>query len=86
VEHLGEYKKASGSVSSPVPGHGVNHPYGVRNSGYAAGFRTGEDRAAPTGSRVVAVKALVEEDALLVLEAGKPVGILTRQDLLTDIN
>jgi cystathionine beta-synthase len=33
-----------------------------------------------------AVEALVEEDALLVLEAGKPVGILTRQDLLTDIN
>jgi cystathionine beta-synthase len=32
-----------------------------------------------------AVTALVDHDALLVLEGGKPVGILTRQDLLTDI-
>ena len=33
-----------------------------------------------------AVEALVDNDALLVLEGGKPVGIVTRQDLLTDIN
>ena len=32
-----------------------------------------------------AVAALVDQDALLVLEGGKPVGILTRQDLLTDV-
>ncbi len=33
-----------------------------------------------------AVHALVESDALLVLDDGKPVGVLTRQDLLGDIN
>lgn len=45
-----------GRVSSPVPGHGVNYAYGVRNSRYAAGFHTGEDHAAPTGTPVVAVR------------------------------
>jgi cystathionine beta-synthase len=33
-----------------------------------------------------AVEVLVDGDALLVLDDGKPVGVLTRQDLLTDIN
>jgi cystathionine beta-synthase len=33
-----------------------------------------------------AVKLLVDVDALLVLDDGKPVGVLTRQDLLGDIN
>ncbi|WP_091532072.1 cystathionine beta-synthase [Microlunatus soli] len=33
-----------------------------------------------------AVAALTDNDALLVLEGGKPSGIVTRQDLLTDIN
>jgi cystathionine beta-synthase len=33
-----------------------------------------------------AVQVLVEGDALLVLDDGKPVGVLTRQDLLSDIN
>ncbi|MET0693484.1 MAG: cystathionine beta-synthase [Propionibacteriaceae bacterium] len=33
-----------------------------------------------------AVELLVDGDALLVLDDGKPVGVLTRQDLLTDIN
>jgi cystathionine beta-synthase len=33
-----------------------------------------------------AVKVLVDGDALLVLDDGKPVGVLTRQDLLSDIN
>ncbi|HEX8487174.1 MAG TPA: cystathionine beta-synthase [Propionibacteriaceae bacterium] len=33
-----------------------------------------------------AVQVLVDGDALLVLDDGKPVGVLTRQDLLTDIN
>jgi cystathionine beta-synthase len=33
-----------------------------------------------------AVELLVDGDALLVLDDGKPVGVLTRQDLLSDIN
>jgi cystathionine beta-synthase len=33
-----------------------------------------------------AVELLVDEDALLVLDDGKPVGVLTRQDLLSDMN
>ncbi|HYP44762.1 MAG TPA: cystathionine beta-synthase [Propionibacteriaceae bacterium] len=33
-----------------------------------------------------AVQLLVDEDALLVLDDGKPVGVLTRQDLLSDID
>ena len=33
-----------------------------------------------------AVQVLVDSDALLVLDDGKPVGVLTRQDLLTDID
>ncbi len=33
-----------------------------------------------------AVAALVDHDALLVLDDGKPAGVLTRQDLLGDIN
>ena len=32
-----------------------------------------------------AVGLLVDDDALLVLDDGKPVGVLTRQDLLNDI-
>jgi murein DD-endopeptidase MepM/ murein hydrolase activator NlpD len=58
VDYLGEYKKptTSARVRSPVPGYGVNYPYGVRNSRYKAGFHTGEDRAAPIGTRVVAVR------------------------------
>lgn len=46
-----------GRVKSPVPGYGVNYPFGVRNSRYAAGFHTGEDHAAPTGTPVVAVRS-----------------------------
>ena len=33
-----------------------------------------------------AVAALVDGDALLVLDDGKPVGVLTRQDLLSDVH
>ena len=33
-----------------------------------------------------AVELLRSCDALLVLDDGKPVGVLTRQDLLSDIN
>lgn len=46
-----------GRAATPVPGHGINYPYGVPNSGYAAGFHTGEDRAAPTRTPAVAVRA-----------------------------
>lgn len=44
-------------IASPVPGHHVTYPYGVRNSRYAAGYHTGDDYAAPTGTPVVAVRA-----------------------------
>jgi len=43
-------------AASPVPGRSVTYPYGVRNSRYAAGYHTGEDYAAPTGTNVVAVR------------------------------
>ncbi|WP_079171414.1 M23 family metallopeptidase [Streptomyces sp. CC53] len=45
-----------GRASSPVPGYKVTYPYGVRNARYAAGFHTGHDYAAPTGTPVVAVR------------------------------
>ena len=38
-----------------------------------------------TESVAKAVEVLVDGDALLVLDDGKPVGVLTRQDLLGDI-
>jgi murein DD-endopeptidase MepM/ murein hydrolase activator NlpD len=43
-------------VPSPVPGKVVTYPFGVKNPRYAAGYHTGEDYAAPTGSDVVAVR------------------------------
>lgn len=43
-------------VASPVPGHKVGLPYGVKGS-WAAGFHTGQDYPAPTGTSVVAVRA-----------------------------
>ena len=48
---------AARRVGSPVPGHGVTYPYGVRNPRYAAGFHTGQDHAAPKGRAVVAVRS-----------------------------
>lgn len=42
--------------SSPVPGRKVTYAYGVKNSRYAAGYHTGDDYAAPSGTPVVAVK------------------------------
>ncbi|MBX3204776.1 MAG: M23 family metallopeptidase [Labilithrix sp.] len=48
---------AAKRVASPVPGRGVTYPYGVRNPRYAAGFHTGQDHAAPTGTPVVAVRS-----------------------------
>jgi murein DD-endopeptidase MepM/ murein hydrolase activator NlpD len=46
----------SAKVPSPVPGKVVTYPFGVKNSGYAAGYHTGEDYATPTGSNAVAVR------------------------------
>jgi len=46
----------SKKVKSPVPGHGINYAYGVRNSRYAAGYHTGADYAAAVGTPVVAVR------------------------------
>lgn len=45
-----------GRVATPVPGHGVTYAFGVRNSRYAAGYHTGADYAASTGTPVVAVR------------------------------
>ena len=65
VEHRGKYIWYRGDLlekhvksdkpRSPVPGYGVNYPFGVKNSRYSAGFHTGCDLAAPTGTKVVAV-------------------------------
>jgi cystathionine beta-synthase len=33
-----------------------------------------------------AVEVLVDDDAVLVLDDGRPVGVLTRQDLLSDVD
>lgn len=56
ADFLGKYAKpVAVTVASPVPGYGCNYSFGVRNSRYAAGYHTGADFAAPTGSRIVAV-------------------------------
>lgn len=54
---LGSTAEALSRVASPVPGHRVTYPYGVRNRRYAAGFHTGQDYAARIGTRVVAVRS-----------------------------
>lgn len=46
---------SSPKPATPVPGYGCNYPFGVKNSGYAAGYHTGADFAAPTGTKIVAV-------------------------------
>lgn len=46
---------AAARVASPVPGYKVTYPYGIKNPRYAAGYHTGDDYAAPTGAKVVAV-------------------------------
>jgi murein DD-endopeptidase MepM/ murein hydrolase activator NlpD len=48
---------AAAKVASPVPGYKVTYPYGIKNPRYAAGYHTGDDYAAPTGAKVVAVRA-----------------------------
>jgi murein DD-endopeptidase MepM/ murein hydrolase activator NlpD len=50
-----EATAAAARVASPVPGYKVTYPYGVKNPRYAAGYHTGDDYAAPTGTKVVAV-------------------------------
>lgn len=54
---VGSTAQAASRVASPVPGRRVTYPYGVRSSRYQAGFHTGQDYAAPTGTRVVAVRS-----------------------------
>jgi murein DD-endopeptidase MepM/ murein hydrolase activator NlpD len=58
AEYLGKYTKPKtpAKVVSPVPGYAVNYPYGAKNSGYKAGYHTGEDHAAPVGAKIVAVR------------------------------
>lgn len=41
--------------TTPVPGYGCNYAFGVKDSGYAAGYHTGADFAAPTGAKIIAV-------------------------------
>lgn len=43
-------------VASPVPGKSVTYAFGIKNSNYAAGYHTGDDYAAPSGTNVVAVR------------------------------
>ena len=56
-QDAGQAAPPPAKVASPVPGRKVTYPYGVKNSRYAAGYHTGEDYAAPTGSNVVAVRS-----------------------------
>ncbi|MBH1939089.1 M23 family metallopeptidase [Streptomyces sp. AV19] len=45
------------AVPSPVPGHRVTYAFGTSDSGYSAGYHTGDDYAAPIGTPVVAVRS-----------------------------
>ncbi|ASZ10916.1 M23 family metallopeptidase [Chitinophaga pendula] len=47
---------AAARVSSPVPGYSVTYRYGIKNPKYAAGYHTGDDYAAPVGTKVIAVR------------------------------
>ncbi len=57
VGDVGSTAEALSRIASPVPGRRVTYPYGVKNPRYAAGFHTGDDYAAPKGTRVVAVRS-----------------------------
>lgn len=46
----------SSVIQSPVPGARITLAFGVRNSRYAAGYHTGRDYGAPTGSPAYAVR------------------------------
>lgn len=48
-------RRRRGRVMSPVKGHKVTYPYGVKSSRYQAGHHTGEDIACSTGSPAMAV-------------------------------
>ncbi len=50
-------KVVGSKAVSPVPGHGVTYSFGIKNSRYAAGYHTGADYAARTGTPVVAVRS-----------------------------
>jgi murein DD-endopeptidase MepM/ murein hydrolase activator NlpD len=41
--------------ASPVPGHAMGYPFGVRDSHYKAGYHTGADWPASTGDPIVAL-------------------------------
>ncbi len=53
-EQLGEVREEL-AVASPVPGRGITTPFGKPGS-WAAGYHTGDDYAAPTGTPVVATR------------------------------
>jgi murein DD-endopeptidase MepM/ murein hydrolase activator NlpD len=54
-EEKTEAAAAAARVASPVPGYVITYRYGIVDPRYAAGYHTGDDYAAPTGSKVVAV-------------------------------
>lgn len=49
-------RQAAATVATPVPGHRVTTPFGRRGS-WAAGYHTGDDYAARTGTSVVSTRA-----------------------------
>ncbi|WP_432021453.1 M23 family metallopeptidase [Streptomyces sp. 1222.5] len=63
-------------MPSPVPGAVVSWPYGMKDSHYSAGFHTGTDFAAPSGTPVLAILPGVIEWANQDGEAlGKWIGL-----------
>ncbi len=63
-------------MTSPVPGHGIGTPYGVPGS-WKAGYHTGNDYPAPTGTPVVATRAGKVTKAQWDDDYGNRVEILT---------
>ncbi|OJH35073.1 M23 family metallopeptidase [Cystobacter ferrugineus] len=57
ADSVGGEVAVSGRVKSPVPGHRVTYRFGERNRRYRAGYHTGDDYAARTGTPVVAVRS-----------------------------
>jgi hypothetical protein len=56
-EHFDETESTDAlSATSPVPGRGITTPFGKPGSLWAAGYHTGDDYSAPTGTRVVATR------------------------------
>jgi murein DD-endopeptidase MepM/ murein hydrolase activator NlpD len=56
-DHGDETAAEAATATSPVPGRGVTTPFGRPGSLWAAGYHTGDDYAAPVGTRVVATRA-----------------------------